>query len=215
MRTSDLPNALITIDVDWAPDFMIDHVAAVLLATSVKSTWFVTHGSAAIDRLRLRPDLFELGIHPNFQAGSSHGSTPSDVIKHCMEIVPEAVSMRTHSLVQSTPLLQRTVQLSPVRVDLSLFLPGVPAVGPLVQHVTSPALIRVPYTWEDDDEMARPEPRWDPTAVLLGPRPVIFDFHPVHIYLNSNSMRAYERLKSRNPGLVGVTPADADPTMGR
>ena len=51
------------------PDFMIDAVADALRASSVKSTWFVTHPSAAIERLSRRHDLFELGIHPKGGVG--------------------------------------------------------------------------------------------------------------------------------------------------
>src|SRR5215467_8520985 len=96
---------ILTFDIDWAPDFMIDHVAGILVEARVRATWFVTHSSDAIDRLREHPDLFELGIHPNFLPGSSHGSSPQEVLQTCMTIVPEAQSFRTHSLVQSTPLL--------------------------------------------------------------------------------------------------------------
>jgi hypothetical protein len=205
------PSAIVTIDVDWAPDFMIRAVAKMLLEASVRSTWFVTHRSEAVHELREKPELFELGIHPNFLEGSSHGRTPEEVIKHCMDLVPEAVCMRTHALVQSTPLLESVVRLSPVRTDVSLFLPGVPAVGPLVQHAVSASLLRVPYSWEDDDEMARPRPCWDYTAHLVGSGPVIFDFHPVHVYLNSSSFEPYRLLKSRKPSFSELSPADAEP----
>ncbi len=72
-----MSRAAITLDVDWAPDFMIDAAAQALVDREVKATWFVTHASPAVERLREHPDLFELGIHPNFLAGSSHGATPA------------------------------------------------------------------------------------------------------------------------------------------
>ena len=81
----------ITLDVDWAPDHAIDAVAGHLIERDVRATWFVTHASPAIDRLRDRPDLFELGIHPNFAPGSTQGETPDAVLDHCMAIVPEAL----------------------------------------------------------------------------------------------------------------------------
>src|SRR4051794_10356042 len=95
---------VVTLDVDWAPDFMIDAAAAALVQHGVRATWFVTHASPAIDRLGERPDLFELGIHPNFREGTTHGDDP---IAHLLEIVPGARCARTHSLLQSTPLLER------------------------------------------------------------------------------------------------------------
>ena len=95
-----VPSLAITLDIDWAPDHVIDRIAAQLIDARVRATWFVTHQSPAIDRLRARPDLFELGIHPNFLNQSTHGETPAEVLAHCMALVPDARSMRTHSLVQ-------------------------------------------------------------------------------------------------------------------
>lgn len=118
--------------------------------------------------------------------------------------------MRTHALFQSGPLLQEVVRLSPVRTDVSLFLPGAPVVGPLIQHVASPTLIRLPYSWEDDDEMSRPQPCWDHKAFLSTVRPVIFDFHPIYIHLNSSSAEAYRELKSRRSSLTDLRERDVE-----
>src|SRR4028119_935918 len=94
------PRVAITLDVDWAPDFVIDSVAETLRRARVKCTWFVTHPSPAVDRLRRHPELFELGVHPNFLPGSTQGATAADVLNYCRRLVPDARSMRTHSLVQ-------------------------------------------------------------------------------------------------------------------
>lgn len=48
--------ALLTLDIDWAPDFIIDEVVSILVKNNVKATWFITHNSPAIDRLRLFPE---------------------------------------------------------------------------------------------------------------------------------------------------------------
>lgn len=45
-----ISDPLITIDVDWAPDFAIDPVANALLDAGVSATWFITHASPAIVR---------------------------------------------------------------------------------------------------------------------------------------------------------------------
>src|ERR1017187_7044133 len=99
------PCVALTLDIDWAPDFVIDFAADLLIRRRVKATWFVTHSSPAVDRLRDHPELFELGIHPNFLPGSSQGKTVAEVLSFCRACVPEARSMRTHALVQSSGLL--------------------------------------------------------------------------------------------------------------
>lgn len=188
--------AAITIDVDWAPDFAIDWVAEQLVARSVPATWFLTHESAAVDRLRQRPDLFDLGIHPNFSPGSTHGATPAEVLRHCLAIVPGARIMRTHQLVQSTPLLAEVMRTTPIIADCSLFLPHATAVETTVLWYDGRPLVRIPYIWEDDLEVERPRPVWR-LHDMVRPRLPILSFHPIHLFLNSISMDAYRHLKAQ------------------
>jgi ubiquinone/menaquinone biosynthesis C-methylase UbiE len=204
---------VLTFDVDWAPDFMIDFVANRLFEAKVRSTWFVTHESKAVERLRRHPELFELGIHPNFLPGSSHGETPKQVLKTCLAMVPEAQSFRTHSLMQSTPLLCEVMQSTQLTIDASLFLPGQSNVGPFRFEWDGHFLLRVPFHWEDDHEMASSGPRWN-----LGPGPVggsVFNFHPIHVYLNSQDMQAYASLKARFPRVSEVDAASADAVVNQ
>lgn len=79
---------VLTFDIDWAPDFMIDFVAEGLTQRRVRATWFVTHASPAVEWLREHPDLFELGIHPNFAPGSTQGDSPEAVLRHCLRLEP-------------------------------------------------------------------------------------------------------------------------------
>lgn len=203
---------LITLDIDWAPDFVIDFVAEQLIKHQVCATWFVTHASPAIERLRQYPNLFELGIHPNFLAGSTHGTTPNEILSHCMNLVPEATSVRTHGLVQSTPLLSRIMARTPVTTDVSLFLPHTPGLQPTEYIWQRRTLLRIPYFWEDDFEMERSKPIWDLAPLLaLGEGLKIFDFHPIHVYLNSLDMGPYTVLKQQVRKLSEATRVDVDP----
>jgi len=201
--------AAITLDTDWAPDFVIDEIAARLARREVRATWFVTHPSPAIERLRRRPDLFELGIHPNFLSGSTQGASSLDVLRNCLETVPGATSMRTHALVQSTPLLDMVMKQSSIATDVSLFLPHMEGVRPIEYWWQGRMLLRVPYVWEDDFEMECPRPAWSVAAMLETPGVKIFDFHPIHVYLNSGDLNAYNTLKQRAPRLQGARPDQA------
>lgn len=188
---------LLTFDVDWAADFMIDGIAGALIDRGVRSTWHVTHASPAIDRLRERPELFELGIHPNFLPGSSHGATVPEVLATCMSLVPEATTMRSHALVQSSPILTHVIASTPIRCDCSILLPGAPNLEPVgYPHAQGP-LVRVPYFWEDDVEMMRELPCWTLDADEPAPGLRVYDFHPVHVYLNAVDPRPYEALRRR------------------
>lgn len=190
-------NAAITLDLDWAPDFVIDHAADQLLSRQVKATWFVTHDSPAVERLRCHPELFELGIHPNFLPGSTHGSDSAQVLRHCSALVPNARSVRTHGLVQTSNLLEQIVKETGITIDVSLFLPHAPNLQPVDYYWDDGVrMLRIPYFWEDDFEMVRPGPCWHVEGLLgcdTGVR--IFDFHPIHIYLNSANLEPYRMLK--------------------
>lgn len=199
-----------TIDVDWAPDFMIEAVAMALVERQVRATWLVTHRSAALEGLAAHPELFELGVHPNFLPGSSHGACPEQVLQTVLDLVPGAKTMRTHALVQSTPILQAAARTS-IELDLSLFLPRATAAQPFVHWMTGSRLWRLPYVWEDDLEFGRPDPDW--TGDCLRPEDgtvAVLDFHPVHVWLNSRSADAYAALKKTCPDLQQVRARDTD-----
>jgi polysaccharide deactylase WbmS-like protein len=195
-----------TLDVDWAPDFAIDFTAELLAGEGVRSTWLVTHASPAIERLAARPDLFELGIHPNFAAGSSHGNTPQAVLDHCMDLLPGARTMRAHSLVTSSPLMNLVVAESPIVADLSIFLPHAPALAPVPYTFGGRTVYRIPFYWEDDYEYGLETPSWDLAEHLEeAPGLKIFNFHPIHVYLNSRDGRAYAELKAQAEPLTRLS----------
>lgn len=205
MMRAAMRRTVLTLDVDWAPDDAIDFAAGVLADHGVKATWFLTHDSPAVARLRERPDLFELGIHPNFLAGSSHGATPEEVLDYCMRLVPDATSMRTHALVQSTPLFDLVLRRTPIRCDASLLLPHAPRIDLVEYQWRGTTLLRLPYHWEDDIEMLRDRPSWELDDALAGEGFRVFDFHPIHLFLNSADMRPYEALKSSVKPLGAAT----------
>jgi hypothetical protein len=192
-------NFLLSIDIDWAPDIMIDFVADRLKDLRVRATWFVTHKSPAIERLRKHPDLFELGIHPNFLPHSTHGRTWVSVLKQCMTLVPEAISMRTHSLYFASPLWAPLIEHTPIRIESSLFLPHARSASPHVYQTCGRHMLRLPYTWEDGYETERQHPDWALKVRKPSPSPRIFAFHPLHVFLDSINPKAYQTIKRLAP----------------
>lgn len=207
-------NPVITLDIDWAPDFAIDYVAEILAKAGVRATWFVTHPSMAIERLRERGDLFELGIHPNFLSNSTQGRDESAVLRYCMKLVPKARSMRTHGLFQTSNLLERIVNESPIETDVSLFLPHAKNLEPVMYYwPREQKLLRLPYFWEDDFESVRPSPCWSLEPYLeYGPGLKIFGFHPLHVYVNSASLEPYRQI-SKMGQLQSLDRAQVDPKI--
>jgi len=201
-------DCILTLDVDWAPDFVIEDVANLLRQHHIRSTWFVTHASPAIEALADEPDLFELGIHPNFLPGSSHGVTHDEVIGHCRSIVPDAISCRTHALAQSAAILDALVRHR-IQIDTSLLLFGAKDLAAVPYYSESGTIHRVPYIWEDCCELHQPNSQRSQTMHLLARGGLkVFAFHPIHIFLNSKSMDDY-RLVTEGSAPLQELPRDA------
>jgi peptidoglycan/xylan/chitin deacetylase (PgdA/CDA1 family) len=190
------PQIAITLDTDWAPDCVIHEMLDVFEASGVPSTWFVTNEVSALVRMRARPELYELGIHPNFLPRSSHGSSVVDVLATCMALVPEAVSMRTHGLEQGTRCLDEAIASTPVRFDTSLFMPRASRVSATHHVAHNQFMHRFPTFYMDDFEFRFSRPWFDLFEREWGESDFyVFDFHPIHFALNSNNHGAYASLK--------------------
>jgi hypothetical protein len=192
-RQSWAHRIFVTLDVDWAPDFVIREVSEMLTELRVPATWFITHESAAVEDLRDN-DAFEIGVHPNFSpllTGGRSSCTAREVIGEMRRIAPEARSFRCHSLVQSAPLAQMMCDAG-FTVDCNVFLPFTPLDALAPWHLRS-GLVKVPYCWEDDTWVngeCRP-----PTEVRPGSGLTVIDVHPIHLWLNSETLNRYERIK--------------------
>lgn len=211
MTASVLHAALVTFDVDWAPDWTVSLCADACAKAGVSATFFATHASPVITELAA-DDRFEVGIHPNFLPGSSHGVTTLEVLRHCLEFVPGARSMRTHALVQSSPILEAVGAHAPeITSDVSLFLPFHSHLQPVDCYVGDPLrrLVRLPYCWEDDVSPIWPGWSWD-SPLIVPPGLAVFDFHPILVALNASSVATYRDLKTALGGrpLSGVSPAE-------
>jgi hypothetical protein len=191
---------IITLDIDWAPDWIIDEVASILIEHRVKATWFVTHRGMAVERLRDKTDLFEVGMHPNCLPNSTHGDSEDEVLSHMKRLVPEAVSMRTHGLYQSSNFLKKAAGAFGIRNDASIILPGMHHIKPFKLKFGDIILNRIPYFWEDDLALLEKNSSWSlANSKYKCPGMKIFNFHPVHVILNTPNYSDYEELKLRHP----------------
>ena len=217
MNSSMFDKHLITIDIDWASDEIVDYVSGMLLGKNVKATWFITHYSSSIRRLADYPETFELGLHPNFRADSSQGSSLDQVMRYLRRILPHSELVRMHGLVQSTRLLSELVARYGITVDVSLCLYNTPLITPHEVWFAKgeKSLLRIPYFWEDDYELNAPAPCWSFNAKRYHCRGLkVFNFHPVHIALNSKDDRAYSTIRDKKR-MQNLTLAEIDPYVNR
>jgi len=192
----------ISFDMDWVSDEIIYYCIELILRMEAKATWFITHDSPGTRELFKYPDSFEIGIHPNFLPDSTQGKTIEDVMDYLLTIYPETRIMRTHSLYQTTPMFVTIVEKYPqIRLDVSIFTPYARHTEPHKLSFKDRHIVRIPYIWEDDFEIALPDSEKhlyfdDRLKSISGIK--VFDFHPIHIALNSGSTKSYEKLKKCN-----------------
>ena len=186
----------LTFDIDWACDTILSEVIDMVEAFDVAATWFVTHQTPLLDRLRANPK-FELGIHPNFNklldGDLGNGSNVIDVVDVLMNLVPEAKSVRSHSMLQSTRILDIFKSYGIV-YDCNHFIPYSADI-PLKPWKLWNGMIKTPYLWEDDVHAAYNSGNWDCRVVLEGGGLRVFDFHPVHVFLNTADINEFEKAK--------------------
>ena len=188
----------LTFDIDWACDFVLEDTISLLEKSDVAATWFVTHQTSLLDRLRSNPK-FELGIHPNFnellsgKSATVNASSAEHILDELLTIVPEAKSVRSHSMLQSSRLYDLFAKRA-LTHECNNYIPS-ESKTILRPWKTWQGLTKVTHFWEDD--LNTIGMHVDATSLAqehAGLR--VFDFHPIHLYLNTETLTRYEQSRS-------------------
>ena len=139
------PVLCFTSDVDWASEPCLEDLFGQLASRGIRPTVFATHRSEVLVRREAAGDV-EVGIHPNFLPGSSHGAGEDEVIDHLLGLFPSARAFRSHCFVDSTRIVRRMLARG-IRYDSNLCLFLEPELRPL-RHGSG--IVRLPVFWEDD-----------------------------------------------------------------
>ncbi|RKX26480.1 MAG: hypothetical protein DRP45_03425 [Candidatus Zixiibacteriota bacterium] len=144
---NEQPVFCFTSDLDWAPEWAIESLLDRFEEVGFPLTPFVTHKSPLIQsRFSSEALKSEVGLHPNFLPGSTHGNSPEEVIEHVFSLWPEASTFRSHSFVDSS-LISDLFTERGMRYDSNLCLFLQPDCRPLC-HCSG--MWRFPVFWEDD-----------------------------------------------------------------
>ena len=188
----------LTFDIDWAPDFVILHCLELLDDARCKATFFATHSTPLNQEIVNRGH--NLGIHPNFLPNSSQGSSVQEIISECLSYAPDAWCMRTHALVQSSPLLHEIFSKFPqLKLDVSLLMHRSTFSHKVQWDFDGVTFDRLLYNWEDDAQFS--SYKRDNSPDLFFGELTVFDFHPIHVFLNSTDGSEYRNLKLEQPKL--------------
>ena len=171
-----------SIDIDWAPEEVIIDTLSLFEKYGVKCTIFSTHNSYAV--IKSNRKLFEVAIHPNFNPFlTGTDKQVDDVIDELIELHPDAKGVRSHSLMQSTGINQRFADKGLV-YDSNLLLPYHHGLKPFKSWN---GMVRIPYNWEDDVHWTYGYSFDDCRMNLADDGLVVFDLHPIHIFLNTDN----------------------------
>lgn len=185
----------LTFDIDWAHDIVLLDTIDLLESAGVSATLFVTHETKLLERLRAN-NKFELGVHPNFNflldAKGVSGGNAKQVVEQILALVPEAKSVRSHSMTQNSRLLD-IFKESGLTHDVNHFIPAHTNIELCPWYLWN-GLCRIPYFWEDDIAcMYSLKDNMEELALSQSLK--VFDFHPIHIFLNTEHLDRYERTR--------------------
>jgi peptidoglycan/xylan/chitin deacetylase (PgdA/CDA1 family) len=185
----------LTFDIDWACDDVINATLDILEERSIGATFFATHKSPVLSRIR-NNTLMELGIHPNFNKALSGEENKSylQIIDEILQVVPGAISERAHALTQNS-LISLELKQRGIMYDLNVYIPLSANIA--IKPFFAPSgILTVPFFFEDDVYFF-PVPRLEHSVedYFAANCIKVFNFHPIHVFLNSNTRDVYERAK--------------------
>lgn len=192
----------LTSDQDWAPEWalsdLLDFAADLALPLHV----FRTSPSAVLD-YAVRCGQITQGWHPNFRADSSHGATPTEVVRTLHGMFGPTAYARTHEFVESSSAINALAAAG------VLFLSQVPTmcepwIAP-IRHYSG--IVYLPVFWEDDVWLGRfgtASPANERYAIEA-PGVKIINIHAAHVGMNTPSMAHYDRERSVlfDPSMTG------------
>ena len=196
----------LTFDIDWASDFVVADTLELLSKFNLSATFFATHDTPILNEIRANP-RYELGIHPNFndlilRTENQDIKSAREKIDELKQIVPEALSIRSHSTTNSSKLLE-IFQEFDIQFDCNYVIPY-HVVDKIVPWRLWNNMTRVPYYYADDLSLAYNLIEESMPKICNREGIKVFDFHPVHIYLNTDSLATYEKTRDihRNEKLL-------------
>jgi len=189
-------NIFITFDTDWCSDEVLNYSLDLLNNYKVNSTFFITNKTRLLETMRKNSKI-ELGIHPNFNPLLSgdfkYGKNINEVITYFKKIVPEAVSARSHSMTQNAHILD-SFEKNGIKFDCNTFIPISANINLKPYKHWSRKIIKVPYFWEDHIHCIYGW-KYDIKKFLILDSIKVFNFHPIHIFLNTERIDRYKKSK--------------------
>ena len=198
-------NVMMTVDADWAPEFMIKKISNIFLKNNISATFFVTHKSNFLKEL-VKEKNFEIGIHfykfayKDEKAQKKHDE---ELINFYSEICDfyktDIISNRFHRLQYSYRDFEFLKNIG-IKNDLSCLLFNQKNIEPHYNILYD--IIQLPYFFEDGicENIGG---GFYSKIEIFSKGMKIFNFHPLNVYINS-SKKAHREFLFKIPDLVSV-----------
>lgn len=204
--------AFITLDADWAPDFVLKYTFEWFFRNGIAFTVFMTHESEYVKSVVYNP-LMEIGIHPKLGLEEERELGIYFPFEHIMEMYPSAVGSRSHRNICGRPYYDILKECN-IKYDVSKILWG--ATGCQVTPLYN-GMVEAPYVWEDGVRLEiGNRPFVDPMAMMFArPGLNIFNIHPMLFYLNCTNDDQLKDLTKDISNLTIATKEDLSPYVFR
>jgi len=182
----------LTFDTDWVKDETLKQVVSILKKKKIKATFFSTDHYPCLEHR-----LFEVNPHFNF---NSEYSDYLKVFKKFRQHYPKSVSIRHHSLYFHERLRQ-TWENAGIKYTSNTFQPLVSNIKP---YWITKNILEIPIYFMDYWYLENFGQETDFTLKSLNlkkPGLKVFDFHPIHLSLNTPNLTYYEKCRQKYPHL--------------
>jgi hypothetical protein len=164
----------VTVDLDWASEAAIAETLDSLRERGIPVTVFATHRSPRVESAMAE---IEVGLHPFFGEGSSHGASVEEVVRHVLDLPHNLPAFRCHRFGVSNEVREAMVAAgmkisSNVCTDLEVVPPFRERCG----------LVEVPIFLEDGGYLRRGRPL---TERIDAEGTVVLLVHPMHFAVNT------------------------------
>ncbi len=188
---------VLSIDIDWAHDAVLEDTIDLIGRAAIKACFFVTHDTPMLARLRANP-MSELGLHPNFDPllRGDGVRAARDIVMDLARLAPEAKVLRSHAMTTSGRWLELYREAGITYLSNYIMF-GDANIHPF-RHING--LIEAPVYFADDGllfQRAISAVSFHPeTELRLGCNALrVYNFHPIHIFLNTENLDRYERTR--------------------
>ncbi|NUO81979.1 hypothetical protein HUU05_18045 [candidate division KSB1 bacterium] len=178
----------LTMDTDWCPEEVLQFALALLQKHALPCTIFATGRYAALENRD--PTRIEIGLHPNFNEAKL--AQYESKLNELLALYPHALGVASHAMMSSTPLLE-LFKRAGLQYDRNLLFYKQTQARAFYHYN---GLLRLPIFWEDDIWFSHePEVPFAAAPLLEERFHYLYNFHPVHLYLNTASAAHYASCK--------------------